>query len=787
MRTRSQAASPGGFVSLESERTTRRNRSTRAASRDASAEPTSQQSAEPSTQPATRPKTQRTVKKTTTKKTASTTATAKTKTPKAPKCGTRKTTRKTRKAASEDASESIDENHLNTTGSDEEDNAELDTEEAKSGPSRSGTALLEPRSSEINRKRAHPETSPDSQAEPATPYANKRRNLGTPASAPFARHRTSLHRFTKNAVPYAERLQRRRTESQGRIHSTIFRLPEFVAQSEADRLASEASALTSPSTKPLQMHVDFSAEQVQTDDQVVSEHTSTTQESILEPSTPEPVKSNWNLRGILSSVPRSFSRLFGRSPESSETPGIQQPSSERIIRTRPSEAASSVAPERETQSRRRLSEQPPAKRPRNLSYSLFPAPIDRSLYLGDVFTKSPATVPTAPAPAPAPATDPVEQQVPQKPEPQLDSTSPPIRARGRDHTPQATQTTGESQKKKKRKRSPSPDVIPNPVGSSYGMDLDYFYYSSESGEEEEEEEEEEEAEPAPRTAPRKVDNLAKTAMQNVRNVAQSERPASKKVRFDASPEDTPSKRRARATDPYHGEQFVGFGGPQTSAPTTPSPVSRDSEEPQRPPDFIPNLSGTFQLNYDDSSDDSDSSSAGSPPSIPAPSPVSVTYPPPQPSTPQSAQLPTPRPTVRPAPPPSTPAKIDEEALARARSQAEKYKPKTPSGLRTTSRYSSPLIPTPDLTPAPPVEKITEKFGDDQFAEDAQWLYENCPSGDLRQLTWPAPQDLAESLNVSPEAVRVLNEIWDDSEVDNARNIFKREFEDFKKTLSQESV
>lgn len=194
--------------------------------------------------------------------------------------------------------------------------------------------------------------------------------------------------------------------------------------------------------------------------------------------------------------------------------------------------------------------------------------------------------------------------MPQKIETQPSTTS---TERGRESTKNnATET-----QKKKRKRSPSPDVIPNPVGCSYGMDLDYFCYSSED---------EDEAEPAvPQTEPRKADTLGKTAL---RNLAQTERPASKKVRFDASPEDTPSKRRARATDPYNGAHFIGMGGPQTSSapatptPTTPTPESRLIDPRQRP-GFIPNRSGTFELDYDAFSDDSDSSGSESP-SVPAP-------------------------------------------------------------------------------------------------------------------------------------------------------------------------
>ncbi|KAL3482280.1 hypothetical protein BJX99DRAFT_217694 [Aspergillus californicus] len=805
MRTRSQPDSPGGFQSLETQRATRRTRTTRAAARrppaeasseqisepstqpttrstravlhSVSTEPSSQQTPEPSTKRATRSKSQRTVKETATKSTGSTTANSKNETQKATARGTRKSARTTGKATSTHAQDSTSEVHVGTIRTDNEDNAEVGAEKPESAPSASDTALLEPALSELNRKRAHPDSSPENQA-PTTPNANKRRNLGTP------RHIPSTGRsFKANPVSHSERLRRRKVESTGRIDKTMFRVPQLIAQQEADSRASGSSALTSPSPN-LQTSFDFRMEQPQAHEQPILEQpVPLTQQ----PSTPERAERGWNLRGLIESVPRSLSRFiprFSRTTERPEVSGTNQPSSERIFRTQPADGASPITAVHDQQSRRRLSEQSHAKRPRDLSYSLFPAPIDRSLYLGDIPMKSPeAPAPVnAPAPVPSTATAPVEEKTPQKP----DS----MHARGRDSTPQVTNGTGGSQKKK-RKRSPSPDVIPNPPGCSYGIDYDYFPDSSDD-------DEDDEAETAPQTEPRKIDNCAKTALENV---AQSERPAAKKVRFDASPEETPSKRRARATDPYTGKQFIGYPSPQpssSSTPTTPTPASRVSDQPrdtpQRPPGFIPNTSGTYGFDYDDYDDDSDSSGAASPPPTPAPAPISVAYPSnsesdatsssslARPIAPESPQLP-PRPVDRLAQHPSTPAKPDDEALARVRSLAEKYKPKTPSGLRTTSRYSSPINPTPDVTPAPSVEKITKRFGDDQFGEDAQWLFENCPSGDLSQLSWPKPQNRAESLSISSEAVRILDEIWDPADVDLAHQIFVRDFEEFKKTLA----
>ncbi|KAL3438255.1 hypothetical protein BDV09DRAFT_160264 [Aspergillus tetrazonus] len=765
MRTRSQPDSPGGFVSLDdNKRATRRTtRSTRSASRAVSQEPTSEQPAEPAAQPATRSKTQaRTTKKTTTRKATSTTSTAKPQTRKGARRGTRSATRRAEHNATEEVQESVEKNTHDTARTDNKENVDVNTGDLESRPLASDSAL-KPKNSELNRKRPHTEDSPDDNTEPVTPQANKRRNLGPPGSTPFSRRATRLTplRRLPHTVSFSERKRRREAESQGRIHSTIFRLPQYVAQTEADRRASETTALTPLSNEPLQADFNFSSESAQTDDQTAAQETST-----QELSTPEPARSSWNLSGLINSVPRSFSRLlprFGRSRSTSEAQASQEPASERIKRTQQAVASPAAAPEQEPQPRRRLSEQPPAKRARNLSYSLFPAPIDRSRYLGDIPPK-PTTTPVT-ASAFESTAQPAEESTPSRKE----SQDPPTPTEGgRETTPQESNAANKS--KKKRKRSPSPDVIPNPAGSSYGMDLDYFCYSSDS---------EGEAEPSPQS---EFDHRGKTAL---RNIAQSERPASKKVRFEASPEDTPSKRRARATDPYRGRHFIGIGGPQTSsAPSTPTPEPR-VVDPQQRPGFVPNKSGTFQLDYEALSDDSDTDTETvSSPKLPTPGTVRTPTPT-QLDASQSAQSPAPRSAARSTQPPSTPApKIDEEALARARSQAEKYKPKTPSGLRTASRYSSPLTAvTPDLTPvpAPPAEKDTEKFGDDEFAKDAQWLYSICPSGDLSQLVWPEKKPFGEGLIISAEALRIASEIWDPAEVDDAYVAFHREFAEFKKT------
>ena len=441
----------------------------------------------------------------------------------------------------------------------------------------------------------------------------------------------------------------------------------------------------------------------------------------------------------------------------------------------------------------------PAKKPLpNLSYDLFPRPINRDLYL-----------PRSPEPA-AEARDAAEKgaankEQPQEQEKQAQASSERAATSAEERGREVTDTTD-----KKRKRAPSPDVIPNPPGCSYGLDLDYFCYSDSD----------EEEEPSPSIS--KPTPLAKSA---VRSALRSESHPSKKVRFDASPEDTPSKKRGRATDPYQGHHFLGLGDvsptPATdSAKTAPATPTTTGSPTQRPPGFKFNSQGSFGFDYDDFSDDSSSSGASTPAILSPANTLPETR-----ATPRSQfqeryvylvpcsllnhtnmfslQSPRPAPHAAPFAPPSTP-KVDAEALAKVRSQAEKYKPKTPSGLRTASRYStSPMVQSPHVeslkkpepkdvipeerpekenVPEKPIEKPAEKFGDDQFARDAEWLYERCPSGDFSKFAWPEKRSLVDSLEINPEAVKILDNVWDPSDIEVGHSAFCRGMEEFAATL-----
>ncbi|RHZ51720.1 hypothetical protein CDV55_102274 [Aspergillus turcosus] len=663
------------------------------------------------------------------------------------------------------------------------------TQEPAKEPAKQETRLT-PR--KVNRKRPRDD-------EPETPSSKKRRNVGPPGSTPFARRMTPLsRRITYNAAPYSERLRRRTIENQGRIHKTVFRLPQLLAQNEADRRAAESTPVK-PCLEPLQTNTESTEKQSKPDDQDPSDGSATAQP----PSTPQ--ARGWNIRGLINSVPRSFSRLlprFGRSsqapeaPDAAPSPTPQLPSEPSLqpLSQEPPVSSLQPLPERtshtkvvdsnqnatqsDKRSRRRLSEQPPGKRQRTLSYSLFPAPIDRARFLGDL-TTTPKKTPQAAQPESRPD----EAEKPSGAQDQPPSTSQVTDVSEQRVLPQTTEDTTQ----KKRKRSPSPDVIPNPAGCSYGLDLDYFCYSSDS-------EEEADAKTQQAVSPTKPDAPVKSV---VRSAMRSEQGPSKRVRFDASPEDTPSKlrMRPRATDPYTGRHFIGMGdaarvaapASPAAAPATPTPAARvDVSTPQRSPGFIPNKQGTFQLDYDAFSDDSESSGAPSP-TAPAATSVSETQTASTQTTTtrtevqESVPSPAPRPTPRQALPPSTPARVDQEALARVRSQAEKYKPKTPSGLRTASRYSSPLTASPVVNEQPPVETFGD---DDEFARDAQWLYEQCSTGDFQQLQWPKPKTLQESLGVDDEIVRLVASVWDASAVDEVHRAFRQSLEEFKAEEAQ---
>lgn len=58
-----------------------------------------------------------------------------------------------------------------------------------------------------------------------------------------------------------------------------------------------------------------------------------------------------------------------------------------------------------------------------------------------------------------------------------------------------------------------------------------------------------------------------------------------------------------------------------------------------------------------------------------------------------------------------------------------------------------------------------------------------PLGDLSKLAWPEKQSLIDSLGIEPEAERILNDVWDDSDFEVGHSAFRRGMEAFAATLA----
>lgn len=154
MRTRSQQASPGGFLSLD-DSAPRRTRSTRNTS-----QPNAQSSS--STQTTTRPKSQGTTKKTTTSRVA------KAQTRKAPQRATRKSTRKTENQTTDGGQHESrnNEERAQTAPLDDKENLTNESQDPGSVTLVDSTALSELKSSSLSRKYL---TDPEYPRDPYTP------------------------------------------------------------------------------------------------------------------------------------------------------------------------------------------------------------------------------------------------------------------------------------------------------------------------------------------------------------------------------------------------------------------------------------------------------------------------------------------------------------------------------------------------------------------------------------------------------------------------------------------
>jgi hypothetical protein len=279
------------------------------------------------------------------------------------------------------------------------------------------------------------------------------------------------------------------------------------------------------------------------------------------------------------------------------------------------------------------------------------------------------------------------------------------------------------------------------------MDLRYFIYSSESYDDSSEDE-----------------VRARPSQMPVRGILQTKRPRPKRVHFAASPPDKPSKLRPisqAATESYAGHDMdphvdrLGVLASPAQMPTSSLRAAQTDPDSYQP--VVPNLTGTFTLDYDlFSSDDSDTAApfetgARVPgphalSSAPAPGTVAGTVGEPAPSGPSGSNV----------------LRTSEPAPLGADSAGSPFHLPAASNAFETSRRSSMVASGlgdsaigPDQEP-PSQERLRALFGEDEIGEDSIWAFNQCPSGDFRRISWPEPNGYAESLNMSSEAVNRVN-------------------------------
>ncbi|EDN09643.1 hypothetical protein I7I51_05030 [Histoplasma capsulatum] len=653
----------------------------------------------------------------------------------------------------------------------------------------------------------------------------------------------------RRVTPYAERSRRRAVESQGRIDKTLFRIPQLIAQNNADRNTAihgnaEDTDVDEPAWDVLS--------QMRADAAELSD-----EEQPLSPQAPQTPTRTWGIRGLFNSVPRSISKFI---PTFNLSPVRRELSSEGF-RT-PPEIVTRLAqstPVTSTPDQGELPEQFEQSRdPENMTYSLFPQPLNRRQLLG------------------TPPDVPYSQNEARKVLATETTVSKETESNNEHHAPgnnnnNNNNNNGSSKIPRKRKHS-IPQPIPNPPGASYGMDLRYFGDSSLS-------DADDDSTPEDITAfdtEQPPASIAPTEQPAIRGILR----ATKRVRFDASPENTPSKLRLRhpqsknidddqrtteeqssslpyTDDPMDISSDHSTGEPSTfTSPANPQTPSSDSlGDPQpsspSPPIIRPNPFGTYCLDYDMFSDDDDlyedeeiaaeaaetttSLSTGATANeTPAPTPQDrdtatssslqsqVTAHEPSalsPGVSQSSstalevapvgsqtsqqpsvfannwtQPPPPRPTPAYASLPSQPTTpVGADAVAKLRSQAEKYKPKLPSGLRASRRYSSSPLSAPDSgdnmasepehfgplldSPLPhlngrELRQATEAKGEASVADK-----ENLP-GDLGGSS-------AQSSHVpTPRIRQLVREMWLEEDDDAADEVFSREFRRFRREKSR---
>ncbi|OJD25549.1 hypothetical protein ACJ73_03086, partial [Blastomyces percursus] len=667
------------------------------------------------------------------------------------------------------------------------------------------------------------------------PASKKRRDA---VYSSIARHRQ------RRVTPYAERSRRRAVESQGRIDKTLFRIPQLIAQNNADRNTTDNDKVDDADVEEPAWDV---LNQMRADAAELSD-----QEQAQAPEAPQTPTRNWDIRGLFNSVPRSISKFIptfnlspvrtGSSVEVSSTPpeAERRPALPMPVMSTPNQSGPSEQPEQTPELE-------------NLTYSLFPQPLDRRQLLG--------TPPDVRSPQKGAQEDLVTETTVSK-ETANSNTQ---------HAPEdeSNNNNNRNSKNPRKRRRSSPESIPNPPGTSYGMDLRYFVDSSLSEADDDSIPEDittldTEQAPAP---------IPPTEQPAIRGILRG----TKRVRFDASPENTPSKLRLRHPQPQtvddHKRMIEERGSSLSSVddtmdissghstgelstftpPVNPqAPPSESSGDPQPSPPsspiIRPNPFGTYCLDYDMFSDDDDlyedeiaaeqaaaaevaatsssstditanqaptaatqardiipSSSQQTPVAEHQPSKsreaseLSSTTTDTAPADSQTSQQPStlannwtqpppPRPTPAHASLPTQPiTPVGADAVAKLRSQAEKYKPKLPSGLRASRRYSSSPLSAPDS--GDNMASRPERF---EPLVDSPSLHlntrEQCQATEAKgeasagdkENSSDHPRSLERSSYVPNARMRQLvREMWLEEDVEAADEVFSREFRRFR--------
>ena len=243
--------------------------------------------------------------------------------------------------------------------------------------------------------------------------------------------------------------------------------------------------------------------------------------------------------------------------------------------------------------------------------------------------------------------------------------------------------------------------------------------------------------------------------------------STKRVKFDNSPIDTPSKLRAERE--YDGVHFS----------ETPNLFVASNEDS----DFVPTphhpAPGTFCL-PDRWSDESSEESSGM---------SDVQY---QSDLSISNFSPLEQSTPLPQYPPVTPKKGNEEIspLSRARNSALKYQPKSPSILRQATRVasSSPLVmeekPVEKMVEKAekPAEKAQEKVVEEQKPEEKvveeEKEEEEEEENEFSRLPWPEPISMVDAGLIDQEVAELVNFLWRPEDDIRAEQWFDREFARF---------